>query len=679
MDKTKVDQAFAEFKARFPDFKSFNEPGTKFVDLELNYKHELSEEFQKFGKEFLEGNQTDVFEEFVEFFRNRKLKHFDNRPQNLTNFRDIMEMEKIVGVESELRKWFTFHVRELLQTADDDQRVWEAIDGFINFLTKHRLQASFTKVWPTIVLFLWRPKKYIFIKPMVFDQVLVKLAIEKLGFGVPLTADLYKSLMGDMTKLSEIIGATNFIEVQSFLWVINQGSDTSEPIVSERPKNVILFGPPGTGKTYALRQLLNEYSVSTGIVSKQEWIKGTLEDMNATWWEVIAVVLKKLNHVVKVSEIVRHEYVLGKAQLGKRKMEWNDPTLEPIVRRFLGSHSHKENPHDFKNLAKVDQRIFSKDSNSAWTLVDDWNSEVLTESALERILELERRLLDDRLDTGVKLERFEFVTFHQSYSYEEFVEGIRMTLDENERTAYQLVPGIFKRICERADRDPSNQYAIFIDEINRGNISKIFGELITLIEPDKRKGGKNELTVKLPYSREKFTVPSNLDIYGTMNTADRSLVQIDTALRRRFQFEEFMPDPSLLSEIDFRNTTIDLRQMLTRMNQRIEALLDREHTLGHAYFLNDSGQIISGTELPLVFKDKIVPLLTEYFFEDWSRVRVVLGDDKKTKTESQFIEELKVDKKVVQDKEALRIETVYRLNKKAFDTAQAYKEIYEDE
>ncbi|MYF54031.1 MAG: AAA domain-containing protein [Gammaproteobacteria bacterium] len=679
MDKTKVDQAFAEFKARFPDFKSFNEPGTKFVDLELNYKHELSEEFQKFGKEFLEGNQTDVFEEFVEFFRNRKLKHFDNRPQNLTNFRDIMEMEKIVGVESELRKWFTFHVRELLQTADDDQRVWEAIDGFINFLTKHRLQASFTKVWPTIVLFLWRPKKYIFIKPMVFDQVLVKLAIEKLGFGVPLTADLYKSLMGDMTKLSEIIGATNFIEVQSFLWVINQVSDTSEPIVSERPKNVILFGPPGTGKTYALRQLLNEYSVSTGIVSKQEWIKGTLEDMNATWWEVIAVVLKKLNHVVKVSEIVRHEYVLGKAQLGKRKMEWNDPTLEPIVRRFLGSHSHKENPHDFKNLAKVDQRIFSKDSNSAWTLVDDWNSEVLTESALERILELERRLLDDRLDTGVKLERFEFVTFHQSYSYEEFVEGIRMTLDENERTAYQLVPGIFKRICERADRDPSNQYAIFIDEINRGNISKIFGELITLIEPDKRKGGKNELTVKLPYSREKFTVPSNLDIYGTMNTADRSLVQIDTALRRRFQFEEFMPDPSLLSEIDFRNTTIDLRQMLTRMNQRIEALLDREHTLGHAYFLNDSGQIISGTELPLVFKDKIVPLLTEYFFEDWSRVRVVLGDDKKTKTESQFIEELKVDKKVVQDKEALRIETVYRLNKKAFDTAQAYKEIYEDE
>ena len=679
MDKTKVDQAFAEFKARFPDFKSFNEPGTKFVDLELNYKHELSEEFQKFGKEFLEGNQTDVFEEFVEFFRNRKLKHFDNRPQNLTNFRDIMEMEKIVGVESELRKWFTFHVRELLQTADDDQRVWEAIDGFINFLTKHRLQASFTKVWPTIVLFLWRPKKYIFIKPMVFDQVLVKLAIEKLGFGVPLTADLYKSLMGDMTKLSEIIGATNFIEVQSFLWVINTGSDTSEPIVSERPKNVILFGPPGTGKTYALRQLLNEYSVSTGIVSKQEWIKGTLEDMNATWWEVIAVVLKKLNHVVKVSEIVRHEYVLGKAQLGKRKMEWNDPTLEPIVRRFLGSHSHKENPHDFKNLAKVDQRIFSKDSNSAWTLVDDWNSEVLTESALERILELERRLLDDRLDTGVKLERFEFVTFHQSYSYEEFVEGIRMTLDENERTAYQLVPGIFKRICERADRDPSNQYAIFIDEINRGNISKIFGELITLIEPDKRKGGKNELTVKLPYSREKFTVPSNLDIYGTMNTADRSLVQIDTALRRRFQFEEFMPDPSLLSEIDFRNTTIDLRQMLTRMNQRIEALLDREHTLGHAYFLNDSGQIISGTELPLVFKDKIVPLLTEYFFEDWSRVRVVLGDDKKTKTESQFIEELKVDKKVVQDKEALRIETVYRLNKKAFDTAQAYKEIYEDE
>ncbi|MCY3627523.1 MAG: AAA family ATPase [Gammaproteobacteria bacterium] len=679
MDKTEVDQAFAEFKARFPDFKSFNEPGTRFVQMELNYKHELSEEFQKVGKEFLEGNQTDIFDEFVKFFKNRKLKHLDNRPQNLTNFNNIMEVEKILGAESELRKRFTFHVRDLLQTADDDQRVWEAIDGFINFLTKHGLQAAFTKVWPTIVLFLWRPKKYIYIKPMMFDQVLVKLAIEKLGFGVPLTADLYKSLMGDMTKLSEIIGATDFIEVQSFLWVISQGIDTSESIVSERPKNVILFGPPGTGKTYALRQLFNEYSVSTGIVSKQELLQNTLEDMNAKWWEVLAIALRDIGRATTVPEVAAHEYVLGKAK-NSSKIKVDDPLFNSMVHGLLGYYCAKCNKEvNRANFGKNDLRIFWKDSKKQWTLVKNWDSEVLSESALERLQELERRFSTNSSEVDEKLERYDFVTFHQSYSYEEFVEGIRMTLDENERTAYQLVPGIFKRICERADRDPSNQYAIFIDEINRGNISKIFGELITLIEPDKRKGGKNELIVKLPYSREKFTVPSNLDIYGTMNTADRSLVQIDTALRRRFQFKELTPDHSLLSKIDFGDTTIDLRQMLKRMNQRIEAILDREHKIGHAYFFNESGQIISGTELPQVFKDKILPLLTEYFFEDWSRVRVVLGDDKKVKTENQFIEELKVDKKVVHDKDALGIETVYRLNKIAFDTAQAYKQIYEDE
>ena len=183
---------------------------------------------------------------------------------------------------------------------------------------------------------------------------------------------------------------------------------------------------------------------------------------------------------------------------------------------------------------------------------------------------------------------------------------------------YEVKPGVFKRICKRAEADPDNQYALVIDEINRGNISKIFGELISLVEVDKRKGSRNELTVTLPYSDLPFTVPSNLDIIGTMNTADRSLTHIDIALRRRFTFEELRTDYSLLSD---NISGINVKRMVYAINQRIELLLDREHILGHAYLMNAS----SIEDLELSFKTNIMPLLEEYFFEDWEKISQVFN------------------------------------------------------
>ena len=238
-----------------------------------------------------------------------------------------------------------------------------------------------------------------------------------------------------------------------------------------------------------------------------------------------------------------------------------------------------------------------------------------------------------------KTKRYQFITFHRSYSYEEFVEGIRPKLktisspfSRSYRTSespgeisYFLHKGVFRQICERAKKDPSNQYAIFIDEINRGNISKIFGELITLIEEDKRDGAPNAMQAVLPYSGDSFSVPGNLDIYGTMNTADRSLAHIDTALRRRFSFKELMPKSSLLGNVELDGQEIDLKSLLEAMNQRIEAIFDREHMIGHAYFLTETG---TDLDLPAVFRDRIIPLLTEYFFDDWSKVRAILADDR---------------------------------------------------
>jgi 5-methylcytosine-specific restriction protein B len=234
------------------------------------------------------------------------------------------------------------------------------------------------------------------------------------------------------------------------------------------------------------------------------------------------------------------------------------------------------------------------------------------------------------------IRRYEFVTFHQSYSYEDFVEGIRPKVGADNSVLYEVKPGVLRRLCDQAKHDRSHRYALFIDEINRGNIAKIFGELITLMEPDKRAvyaaNGSlvSGLEVTLPYSGDRFGVPTNLDIFGTMNTADRSIALLDVALRRRFEFEELLPIPAAVTGAsndglieDGDGGEIDLRRILEVMNQRIAHLLHRDQTIGHAYLMH----VRDFQTLRRVLAREIIPLLQEYFYEDWGRIQLVLADN----------------------------------------------------
>ena len=206
-----------------------------------------------------------------------------------------------------------------------------------------------------------------------------------------------------------------------------------------------------------------------------------------------------------------------------------------------------------------------------------------------------------------------------------------------------ILPALVERLLEVStnrsevtpDPQANNACVLIIDEINRGNISRIFGELITLIEPSKRAGADEALKVTLPYSKESFSVPSNVYLIGTMNTADRSLAGLDIALRRRFTFREMPPKPELLEDITVGE--LNIAQLLRVMNQRIEMLLDRDHCLGHAYFMPlDSDRTLE--RLGQIFREQILPLLQEYFFEDWQRIQWVLNDHRKA-PENCFIEQ----------------------------------------
>lgn len=410
---------------------------------------------------------------------------------------------------------------------------------------------------------------------------------------------------------------------------------TLQPLVNLHPTtNQILYGAAGTGKTYALQQLQQDYTKTLATQDQETFLAEKLRDRS--WAEVIALVFLEESRSLRVPELIQHPLYLAKVKIhGIQKPQAN---AWAVLQR-----NAPEDSETVRVNKKSKWAWFDKDDAGLWRLLD---------AEREDLADLRQLLtsIQAGAQQGDTISRYSFVTFHQSYGYEDFIEGLRPVLADDERLAdspsdgqvrYEIKQGAFVELCLRAQQDPSHPYAMFIDEINRGNVSKIFGELISLIELDKRAGCSNALSITLPYSKQPFSVPANVSIYGTMNSADRSLTPLDTALRRRFEFVEFLPDPELLAkrELDGQTYTaevegINLAGLLDMLNERIEILLGRDYVLGHAYFWS----VKSLADLKKIMRNKIIPQLQEHCFEDWDKVRLILADNQKQDPARQFIQ-----------------------------------------
>lgn len=455
-----------------------------------------------------------------------------------------------------------------------------------------------------------------------------------------------------LIPIAEFLGKNQSLSGENNLNEGKVDKNISEIIeVLKRKKNVILYGPPGTGKTFTVNEVgktfIPEYSKNANLVKNQE-------NRRHTWKTLTTLVLienngKQLNY----HEIA--DKILDKNILDTRGKTPHE-TLAKIMRDDINvkeSDSYFRNPSlgmyelnipmTFKKAAEVilfaynqpmhydeinkiaieNNLIISEGKTPEKTMLAEMTRDIDEKGDKSIFVEQGSGVYSLRRKNPVSAEKIEdsdnqrvrMVTFHPSYSYEDFIEGFRPKMGENENIIYELTDGIFKEICNMAHNNENEDYLLIIDEINRGKIEKIFGELITLIEEDKR---KKDSQVYLAYSKDEFWVPKNLHILGTMNTADKSLVQIDTALRRRFGFIELMPNPEKITEnID----GVSLKKLMNALNDKIRENNLRDKQIGHSYFM----KIKDIDSLRFVFQYEIIPLLQDYFYEEWELLENVLG------------------------------------------------------
>ena len=442
--------------------------------------------------------------------------------------------------------------------------------------------------------------------------------------------------------------------------------DKAVPDMSpQKPTNIIYTGVAGTGKTYRLLQIAQQYTDYLLRINDKDLLGQLLHELS--WRDIVCLIFldfkSKKQDLVKVPEIVNHEFFINKAAQNSREKNLNSTAWLELRR-----HS----PVDSKTVSfdnRASQAYFDKDNSGAWYLLPE--SIDLLRDLAQQLAEFQQAQRENSSQNQeFRQQRFSMVSFHQAYGYEEFVEGIRPVMvasnqlnNSPSQMSYAIQDGAFLKLCQRAANDPEQRYAMLIDEINRANVSRVFGELLSLIEPDKHAGMANAMTVNLAYSGRTFSVPANVDIYATMNTQDHSLAPLDMALRRRFRFIDCPPQPELLpiihinQDLDADNLeasnqetlnsktanrvenlysteTIDLAKILTGLNNRIAQTLGAEAQLGHAFLWS----VASLEQLQTVLAEQIIPQLAQAASGQVAVLQYIFQDEQQPMS-AQFIQD----------------------------------------
>lgn len=454
---------------------------------------------------------------------------------------------------------------------------------------------------------------------------------------------------------------------------INIGKTMPKP-KQKQALNQILYGSPGTGKTYNTINKALEI-IDSDFYQQNKYNREALKERFEEYKKAGQIEFITFHQSFSYEEFVEG---IKAIPAGKDGNENGEDMIYDVVDGIFKKLSNKakidffENNSIKKNITKRKFILNAKALNiQAEMIEDDENNFRVLKGSKVRKGEAESfknynysSLKNKVLETAKYIEQDEFYILEEDFTFQSMSAASSVILGR-QSNGYNDWKEVLDDNLSKKDNKNIKNYILIIDEINRGNISKIFGELITLIEPSKRIGADEEIRLKLPYSQELFGVSSNLYIIGTMNTADRSIALMDTALRRRFHFEEMMPNASLLENLVVDGIKID--NLLETINKRVEYLYDRDHTIGHAYFMsleNLETKEDKKAELENIFRNKIIPLLQEYFYDDWEKVRLVLGDG--------FVEKIELksdifDEELIKDSEYLEEEKFIYNIKKEFD------------